>query len=385
MWVRLLGCVLVLIPMSVLAGEPSASGVRDHFEKKIRPLLADHCWKCHGAEKHKGGLRLDSEEGFARGGETGAVVAAGKPDESLLIEAVRYQNDLKMPPKGKLSDSDVAALVEWVRAGASWPSANASPDKAASSASTSPGAAREVGSFWAFRPSLEPRTPEVKAGSWARSGLDRFVLRDLERKGLSPAPPAGKVALVRRATFDLTGLPPTPEEIDAFVADTTPDAFAKVVDRLLASPRYGERWGRHWLDLARYADSNGMDENVAYSNAFRYRDYVIRAFNQDKPYDRFLKEQIAGDLLPRGGDETANRDHLVATGFLVLGPKMLAEDDPVKMEMDIIDEQVDTVGRVFMGLTLGCAVPRPQIRPDPDRRLLRTGRDLQVDQDDGQP
>ena len=173
--------------------------------------------------------------------------------------------------------------------------------------------------------------------------------------------------------------------VDAFLADTTPDAFAKVVDRLLASPRYGERWGRHWLDLARYADSNGMDENVAYANAFRYRDYVIRAFNQDKPYDQFLKEQIAGDLLPRFGDEAANRDHLVATGFLVLGPKMLAEDDPVKMEMDIIDEQVDTVGTRVHGPDPGMRpVPRPQVRPDPDHRLLRTRRDLQVDQDDGE-
>ena len=169
MWARLLGCVLVLIPMAAAAGEPSASGVRDHFEKKIRPLLADHCWRCHGAEKHKGGLRLDSAEGFARGGETGAVVAAGKPDESLLIEAVRYQNDLKMPPKAKLSEPDVAALVEWVRAGAVWPSA--SPVKAAVSNPSSPWAVRESSPFWAFQPSLDPTTPDVKAGSWAKSPL----------------------------------------------------------------------------------------------------------------------------------------------------------------------------------------------------------------------
>ena len=161
--------------------------------------------------------------------------------------------------------------------------------------------------------------------------------------------------MIRRATFDLTGLPPTLDEIDAFLSDQSPEAFAKVVDRLLASPHYGERWGRHWLDLARYADSNGMDENVAYANAFRYRDYVIRAFNADKPYDQFVTEQIAGDQIPPAVDEAVNHDRLTATGFLVIGPKMLAEDDPMKMEMDIIDEQVDTVGRVFMGLTMGCA------------------------------
>ncbi len=209
--------------------------------------------------------------------------------------------------------------------------------------------------FWAFQPLRDPRPPDVPSGTGPKSPVDRFILAALERKGLTSAPPAEKGPLIRRATFDLTGLPPSPEEVEAFLADTSPDAFAKVVDRLLASPRYGERWGRHWLDLARYADSNGMDENVAYANAFRYRDYVIRAFNIDKPYDQFLKEQIAGDLLPRADDETVNQERLVATGFLVLGPKMLAEDDPMKMEMDIIDEQVDTVGRVFMGLTLGCA------------------------------
>src|SRR6185369_95533 len=174
-------------------------------------------------------------------------------------------------------------------------------------------------------------------------------------KGLDPAPPADKRTLIRRATFDLTGLPPTPDEVRAFLDDARPDAFARVVDRLLASPRYGERWGRHWLDVARYADSNGLDENLVYRHAYRYRDYVIQAFNKDKPYDLFLKEQLAGDLLPGAGSDATTFERWTATGFLSLGAKMLAEDDPVKMEMDIVDEQLDTTARTFMGLTVGCA------------------------------
>ena len=181
------------------------------------------------------------------------------------------------------------------------------------------------------------------------------MLAGLEGKNLQPAPPASKRELIRRATFDLTGLPPTPEEMQAFLSDDKPDAFARLVDRLLASPRYGERWGRHWLDVARYADSNGLDENLVYRNAYRYRDYVIQAFNKDKPYDQFLKEQLAGDLLPETSDLATTFERWTATGFLSLGAKMLAEDDPAKMEMDIVDEQIDTASRAFMGLTVGCA------------------------------
>ncbi len=231
-------------------------------------------------------------------------------------------------------------------------------------------------SFWSFRSPVDPPLPAVKRADWPQSPLDHFILAGLESNGLEPAPPADKRALIRRATFDLLGLPPTPAEMNAFLADDSPHAFARVVDRLLASPHYGERWGRHWLDVARYADSNGMDENLAQANAWRYRDYIIDAFNRDTPYDQFVREQLAGDLLNqesgirnqesggRASDSslppdswllTPSSGRLVATGFLSLGPKMLAEDDPVKMEMDIIDEQVDTIGRTFLGLTLGCA------------------------------
>ena len=341
------------ISATAFAGEAGS----ERFEKKVRPLLAERCWRCHGAEQAKGGLRLDTADALLAGGESGPAVVPGKPDESPLIAAVRYSDGLKMPPKGKLSDAEVLELTEWVRAGAIWPGGASAP------ASPSPEPTKKAGppsledgkSFWAFQPPRDPSPPAVRDAAWVRSPIDRFILAALEEKGLAPAPEADKRSLIRRATFDLTGLPPTPEEVEAFLADQGPDAFARVVDRLLASSRYGERWGRHWLDLARFADSNGMDENVAYANAFRYRDYVIRAFNADTPYTQFIREQLAGDLLPRSEDEAANRNRMIATGFLVLGPKMLAEDDPLKMEMDIIDEQVDTVGKVFMGLTLGCA------------------------------
>ncbi len=240
--------------------------------------------------------------------------------------------------------------------------------------------ARSIATSGHFQPPREPSIPSVSAASWPTSPIDHFVLHQLEARGLAPARPADRRTLIRRATFDLHGLPPTPEEVDAFVADPSPAAFAKVVERLLALPRYGERWGRHWLDIARYADSNGMDENMAMAHAWRYRDWVIAALNRDLPYDEFLTAQLAGDLLP-ATDEAARQEQLVATGFLVLGPKMLAEDDPVKMEMDIIDEQVDTIGRAFMGLTLGCAaLPRSQVRSDPHGRLLCAGRHFQEHQ-----
>jgi hypothetical protein len=208
--------------------------------------------------------------------------------------------------------------------------------------------------FWAFQPPHEPQPPNVADSTWPRSPIDRFILARLEKAGLHPAPPADKRILLRRATLDLWGIPASPAEIDAFLRDDSQGAFERVVDRLLASPRYGERWGRHWLDVARYADSNGMDDNLAYSDAWRYRDYVIAAFNADKPFNRFAAEQLAGDLL--ADSEPARRDELVvATGFLAIGPKMLAEDDPVKQQMDIVDEQLDTTCRVFLGLTMGCA------------------------------
>ncbi|MBI2807813.1 MAG: PSD1 domain-containing protein [Planctomycetes bacterium] len=347
---------------------PTAEQVR-FFETSIRPLLVEHCIKCHGPKKQKADLRLDARERILKGGYSGPAVTPGHPERSLLIKAISHRDkDLKMPPKTRLSDRQIADLTRWVKMGAPFPG-NVAKAKG--------GTGRD---HWAFQAPRDPPAPPVKNRKWPRSPLDHFVLAHLEAKGLAPAPPADRRTLIRRATFDLIGLPPTPAEVDAFVADKSADAFARVIDRLLASPHYGERWARHWLDVARYADSNGLDENVAFGNAWRYRDYVVAAFNQDKPYDQFLIEQLAGDLLPsplagegpgvRGGNllpsplagegqgvrGTASRnERLIATGFLALGPKVLAEGDEKKMELDIIDEQIDTFGRALMGLTLGCA------------------------------
>jgi Protein of unknown function (DUF1549)/Protein of unknown function (DUF1553)/Planctomycete cytochrome C len=313
------------------------------FEKEVRPILVERCYECHSAgKKTKGGLALDTREGTLKGGDTGKAVVAGEPDKSLLIEAVRYKNhDLQMPPKKRLTNGQVKALEEWVEKGAVDPRtqpAIASRERKIDMA--------EGRKFWSFAPLSSPETP---AGSAVLTPIDAFILEKLEQKGLGMAPPADKFTLLRRASYDLTGLPPTPAEILAFQADHSPDAFEKVVDRLLVTPQYGERWGRHWLDVARYADSNGMDENVAFGNAWKYRDYVVRAFNEDKPYDQFVIEQLAGDLLPK------NEDALCATGFLALGARVLAEPDLQKMQMDIIDEQIDTLGKAFLGMTLGCA------------------------------
>jgi len=323
----------------------------EHFEKKVRPLLAANCLECHGADpaRIKSQLRLTSRADLLKGGERGAAVVPGDLAKSRLIQAVHYEGDLKMPPTGRLKDSEIAELEAWIKAGAVWPDTNAAkgdPPKGGRLFT------EEQKRFWAFQPVRDHSPPPVGDAGWGRSPIDAFILARLEEKGLRPAKPADKYTLLRRVTFDLTGLPPTPTEIEAFIQDDSPTAFEKVVDRLLASPAYGERWGRHWLDVARYADSNGLDENTAFGNAWRYRDYVIKSFTQDKPYDLFLREQIAGDLLPDAAD---NPDRLTATGFLVLGPKLLAEPDKQKMKMDIADEQLDTLGKAVMGLTLGCA------------------------------
>ena len=340
-------------PATAPAAKPADPKALEFFETRIRPLLSQQCFACHGGKQAQGGLKLDSAAAFMKGGPSGPLVHGADVEQSLLLNAVSYTKELKMPPAGKLKPQQIADLTAWVKMGAPWPGAVA----AAPTTPAAPGQlfTPEQKAFWAFQPVREPAVPAVKNPAWVKSPIDAFVLKALEAKGLKPAPPADRRTLLRRVTFDLTGLPPTPREIDTFLSDTSPNAFAKVVDRLLASPAYGERWARHWLDVARYADSNGLDENTAFGNAWRYRDYVVRAFNEDKPYDQFLTEQLAGDLLPASQNELQNRDRLVATGFLSLGPKVLAEPDKQKMVMDIVDEQIDTTGKAFMGLTLGCA------------------------------
>jgi mono/diheme cytochrome c family protein len=327
-----------------LAAQGDPAGV-EFFEKRVRPVFAEACASCHSAAAHrlKAGLRLDTPEGILKGGDTGPVVVRGRPDESLLLKAVRYGDpELQMPPKKRLPDAAVADLAKWVAMGAPLPAPTAAPAAPALLTGPSPEAGAK---HWAFRP-----VRDVPVPAKAAHPVDAFLLEALEARGLVPAPEADRAALLRRVTFDLSGLPPSPEELEAFLRDAAPGAFERVVERLLASPRYGERWARHWLDLVRYADSNGVDEDVNHPHAWRYRDYVIAAFNADKPYDRFIREQVAGDLGP-----SADAEGIVATGWLALGPKMLAEPDLEKMRMDIADEQIDVLSKTFLGLTVSCA------------------------------
>ncbi len=350
------GCGLAglsLFQFSAPGASPAVDGL-DFFEKKIRPLLAGKCYKCHSAEaeKLKGGLYLDSREGWQKGGDTGPALVPGDPEKSLLVKAVRYTDeDLKMPPKQKLADEQIADLEKWVKLGASDPRTAPLVEVPKKQVGLS---IEEGRKFWAFQPPKKSLLPQVKNKSWPQSNIDRFILTRLEERGLQPALVADHATLIRRAYFDLTGLPPTPEQIDAFVRDQRPDAFARVVDELLASPHFGERWGRHWLDVARFAESSGGGRTLLFKDAWRYRDYVIEAFNSDVPFDRFIVEQVAGDLLPYANPEQRRRQ-LIATAFLALGPTNYEEQDKPALRMDIVDEQLDTVGKAFLGLTIGCA------------------------------
>ena len=339
-----------------------AAAQEEFFEKKIRPIFAANCQRCHNAKSKVAGLDLTTSEAFQRGGDSGPVINREKPEESRLLKVIGYDGEMKMPPSGKLKDHEIAALTEWVKVGAPWPS----PVRAATSENwpKSPNArsfTEEEKGFWAYQPvgavrAIKEVAPlQVKDETWAQSPIDSFVLRKLEEKNLKPAPPADKLTLLRRATFDLTGLPPTENEMRDFLDDQSPDAFGKVVERLLASPRYGERWGRHWLDVARYADSTGNDEDHRYPHAWKYRDYVIESFNNDLPYDQFIREQLAGDLLPAKDGGEVNRRGIIATGFLALGPKAIAQQDKKKMLYDVYDEQVDVTTKAFLGLTVSCA------------------------------
>ena len=331
---------------------PVLGKAQDHafFEKHVRPILANQCFACHGPHAGEGqaGLRLDSLAGILEGGRSGPAVVPGNAAQSLLIHAVNHDTLLQMPPKAKLPLGDIAILTEWVNSGANWPQheIKQAPER---EAMAEPGDfTPEERSHWAFQPLQAPAIPP------GATGIDALLGIGQARASVRPTGPADKRTLIRRATLDLHGLPPTPDEVRAFLEDQSNDAFARVVDRLLASPRYGERWGRHWLDVARYSDSNGMDDNIVHGDAWRYRDYVIRAFNQDKPYDLFVREQLAGDLLTDWGD--ADRaEGLIATGFLMLGPKMVGEDDPVKQQLDFADEQLATTARAFMALSVDCA------------------------------
>ena len=338
-------------PSASPAVKPDAKGA-EFFEAKVRPLFASKCIACHTGATAKGRLDLRSREALLKGGEQGPAIVPGDPEKSLLIHAVRYQGKTKMPLGARLADTEIQTLTQWVRMGAPWPAAAVRPG-APRAAGLGAGSGSEQ-DLWSFQPLKNPAAPAVKNVAWAKNEVDRYIMAGLEQSGLKPNGFADRRTLLRRATFDLTGLPPTPEETDAFVNDTSLTAYEKVIDRLLASPAYGERWGRHWLDVVRYSDSNGLDWNEVFPNAWRYRDYVIKSFNQDKPYDQFVKEQLAGDQLPAATD-AERYDHLVATGILVMGPKLLAQQDREQLALDVADEQIDLTSKAFLGLTVSCA------------------------------
>jgi hypothetical protein len=321
----------------------------EFFEKRVRPVLVENCFECHGGGEKatKGGLRLDVRDGWATGGDSGPAVVPGKPDESLLIQAVRYDDTaLQMPPAGKLPKSVIDDLTDWVARGA------ADPRTGSADATTTRTTARAA-DHWCYQPLVDRHPPQVSENGWPLDDIDRFLLAKMEEKGLRPAADTSPEALVRRLYFDLIGLPPSPEDIDAFLADGSADAYERLVDRLLASPEYGERWGRHWLDVVRFGESMTL-RGLVFQEAWRYRDYVIDAFNRDRPYDQFLREQIAGDLLPAESIDERQRN-LIATSFLAFGNVNLEEQDKSQLRMDVVDEQLDTIGKAFLAQTLGCA------------------------------
>ncbi|MBY0524562.1 MAG: DUF1553 domain-containing protein [Gemmataceae bacterium] len=353
-----LGLVILLTWSGCLrvarAAEPPVADAKglEFFEKKIRPVLVEQCYSCHSAEaqtnkKLKAQLFVDSRTLLLKGGDSGPALVPGKADKSLLVHALRYDGETRMPPKRKLPDAVVADFVAWVNLGAPMP-----PDKGVA-ARTRVISIEEGRKFWAYRPPQSPPLPAVKDAAWSSAPIDRFILASLEAKGLRPVQDADRATLVRRVYFDLIGLPPTPEQIDEVLKDSSPEWYEKLVDRLLAMPEFGERWGRHWLDVARYAESLTL-RGFVLKEAWRYRDYVIDSFNRDVAFDRFIQEQIAGDLLP-AATLADRRRQLIATAFLTLGNHNLEEQDKKQLVMDVVDEQVETIGRAFLAQTIGCA------------------------------
>jgi hypothetical protein len=324
----------------------------DFFENKIRPVLVEHCYECHGPEKDalKGGLRVDFAGGLLQGGESGPALIQGKPEESLLLEALKYEG-LEMPPSGKLPEQVVADFESWIRSGAPDPRTE---KPAGGGVAPTPVDLKKGREFWAFQPLAKPQPPAVVRGLWPQHDIDRFVLAQLEQAGLEPNSDAPRGDLMRRLSFDLVGLPPQPEDLDRFLDSDESDWLNQYATKLIDSRQFGEHWGRHWLDVARYADSNGGDFNATFHNAWRYRNYVIDSFNLDRSLHDFVVHQIAGDLLPAASD-SQREEQLVATSFLMLGTKMLSERDKAKLQMDVVDEQINTLGKAFLGMTLGCA------------------------------
>ncbi len=333
---------------------PQAQGL-ELFENRIRPVLVEHCYTCHSAvaqekKKLRGGLLLDTRDGLLTGGDTGPALVPGKPAASLLLKALRWDG-LHMPPRNRLPDRVITDFETWIRLGAPDPRASKLARAAQKGMSIEEGRR-----FWAYKPPRKPPIPAVQDTAWLRGDIDAFILARIEAQHLRPAPDADRPTLLRRLSFDLIGLPPTPEQIDAFVKDASPDAYKRLVDRLLAAPEYGERWGRHWLDVARFGESLTL-RGFVLNEAWRYRDYVIDSFNQDRPFDRFIQEQIAGDLLPAEPPSSwqQRRRQLIATSFLTLGNTNLEQQDKRQLRMDVVDEQLDVICRAFLAQTVTCA------------------------------
>jgi hypothetical protein len=354
----LLGILAFGVPVRpVRAAEPAAhdaAAIR-FFESEVRPILVGRCQECHGPRKSKGDLRLDSRAALLAGGQSGPAIVPGAPAESLLIDAINYGEPPQMPPKSKLPPREIATLTRWVEMGAPWPASTS----AAANADAVNGDfdLQRRARHWSFQPLQGAKTPDVQAVAWPRTSIDAFLLAGLEARGLAPGGEADRRTWLRRVTFDLTGLPPTPLQIAAFLADTTPAAFERVVDRLLASPHYGERWARHWLDLVGFAETSGHEFDYEIPDAYRYRDYVVRAFNADLPYDQFVIEQMAGDLMgaPRRHPTDGSNESILGTGIYFLGegthsPVDLPEDEAIR-----IDHQIDVLSKTFLGLTVACA------------------------------
>jgi hypothetical protein len=352
MRLRLRTCLLVGGVLAALSGRASANDDEAFFESKIRPVLVEHCYECHSSKSKvpKGGLRVDSRAALLRGGDSGPALVSGKPEASLIFKAMTYSDSaVEMPPKEKLPDAVLADFRNWIGKGAIDPR-NEVP-VVGQPAGTDPNQARN---FWAFQVPQAPAVPAVKDALWPHNDVDRFLLAKLESQGLKPVADADRYTWLRRVSLDLTGLPPTPEQITEFIADPSPQAHERVVDRLLASAAFGERWARHWLDLTGYADQIGTANDLFAEHAWKYRDYTIAAFNTDKPFDQFIREQIAGDLLPyKTVEERAS--NLIATGFLLLGDFTVVEADKAKLRVDVVDQQIDKVSKAFLGLTVSCA------------------------------
>ncbi len=350
--IRLAGLLVPFLACVASAAELTPENV-EFFEKRVRPVLVEHCGKCHAGDQSRGGLRVDSLSALLKGGDTGPAIVPGKPEDSILIEAVKYDpNGYQMPPTGKLADDQIAALTEWVSQGAIWPG-----DAGTAMVESQGIDLVERAKHWSFQPARPVAVPTADGNEWARNPIDQFILEKLTAAGLAPSEQAERRTLLRRATFDLVGLPPSPADLDAFASDTAPDAWPRAIERLLASPHYGERWGRHWLDLVRYAETGGHEFDFEIPYTWRYRDYVTRALNDDVPYDQFIREHLAGDLIkePRRDTLTGDNESAIGTAFYWFGQGKHSPVDIRAEECDTVDNQIDVLTKTFLGLTVACA------------------------------